>query len=82
MIRDQFTPKPDLEPGKYQHYRGDMYEVVDVACNSETLEWYVVYRPLYEALEKPRLWVRPYEIFTQNIEQNGTSVPRFKKVDE
>ncbi len=82
MTRDQFTPKPNLENGKYQHYKGDMYEVIDIACNSETLEWYVVYRPVYDDLEKPCLWIRPYDRFTQNVEQNGMSIPRFKKVEE
>jgi hypothetical protein len=80
--RDQFTPKPDLILGRYQHYKGDLYQVLDLACNSETLEWYVVYKRLYEDMKKPELWVRPYKMFAEAIEVNGKDIPRFKKIDE
>jgi hypothetical protein len=82
MIRDQFTPKPQLKLGKYLHYRGDPYEVLDLACNSETLEWFVVYKPLYDHEDKPDLWVRPYNIFVEEVEKEGVKVPRFKKVED
>jgi hypothetical protein len=82
MTRDQFTPKPQLKPGKYVHYKGDLYEVLDVACNSETLGWFVTYKPLYEHIGKPDLWVRPYDIFIEEVEKDGSNVPRFKELED
>ena len=70
---------PTLEGGIYEHYKGKLYEVVDVACHSETLEPMVVYRPLYDSNVK--LFVRPYNMFIEAIENGGNTTPRFKKVN-
>ncbi|MDA8683007.1 DUF1653 domain-containing protein, partial [Porticoccaceae bacterium] len=36
-----------LQKGVYQHYKGGLYQVVEVARHSETEELLVVYRTLY-----------------------------------
>lgn len=36
-----------IQPGRYRHYKGNIYEVVGVAKHSETEEEVVVYRALY-----------------------------------
>ena len=64
-----------IEAGKYQHYKGAMYEVYHTAQHSETEEWMVVYKALYG---KEGLWVRPYEMFVSQVEVNGERVPRFR----
>lgn len=69
---------PRIEPGVYEHYKGGRYEVIGVALHSETLEPVVVYKPLYET--KAKLWVRPYEMFVEKVEVDGSSRPRFEKV--
>lgn len=61
--------------GLYEHYKGNKYKVVDVARHSETLEKLVVYRALYGDGD---LWVRPYEMFCENVLIDKTEVPRFK----
>jgi len=66
-------------PGTYRHYKGNLYEVVDVATHSETEERLVVYRALYG---ESGLWVRPLAMFTETVEVDGESVPRFASVDE
>jgi len=73
-----------IEPGLYEHYKGNQYEVIGLAHHSETLEELVVYRALYNSPDfgKNALWVRPAKIFTENIEINGKTVPRFKKIDD
>lgn len=71
---------PRLEKGKYLHCKsGKFYEVIGVALQTETGEAMVVYRPLYKH-PKYTLFVRPFDVFTQMIECDGASVPRFQKV--
>lgn len=64
----------DLIPGCYQHYKGPLYQVIDVARHSETEEELVVYRTLYGDRS---LWVRPLAMFCETVEINGEEVPRF-----
>lgn len=65
----------DLEPGLYQHYKGNFYQVIGLCRHSESLDILVVYQALYGDYG---LWVRPLEIFQSTVEQNGKQVPRFK----
>lgn len=71
-----------LRPGKYQHYKGNFYEVLGVAHHSESLEELVVYRALYETPKfgKNSLWVRPKKMFLEEVVVEGKRVPRFKFV--
>ncbi len=69
----------DLPRGKYRHYKGGEYEVLDIARHSETEELMVVYRPLYGDMD---LWVRPLDMFTETVEIDGQVVQRFQFVGE
>ena len=70
-----------LKIGKYQHYKGQMYEVIGVAHHSETLEELVVYKALYETqFGRDSLWVRPKAMFVEDVSVNGKKIPRFKFV--
>lgn len=71
-MTDEFTPKPALKKGKYRHYKGKDYEVLDVVCHSETQVWLVLYKCLYEH-DGPELWVRPYEMSLRQL--NMTAKP-------
>jgi len=71
--------KNSLTPGKYKHFRGGEYEVIDVAIHSETEELMVVYRPLYG---DRALWVRPLSMFTETLEYQGELVERFTLVED
>jgi len=66
-----------LETGIYQHYKGPKYEVVGLATHSETEEKLVVYRTLYGDFD---LWVRPYDMFIEEVEYQGEWVQRFRFV--
>ncbi len=67
-----------LETGKYKHFKGNYYQVLHIAKDSETEEYMVVYLPLYG--EQPDVWVRPLAMFDEVIERNGKSFKRFQKV--
>ena len=69
------TLYPELRPGIYRHYKGNLYQVLDVARHSETEEWFVVYRPLYG---ERGLWIRPLAMFTERVQWSGESVERFR----
>lgn len=66
-----------LKLGKYRHYKGNEYKVIDVAKHSETLEELVVYRALYGNHD---LWVRPLKMFTEDVEIDGKKIPRFEYI--
>ncbi len=68
-----------LRPGIYKHFKGNEYQVIEVAKHSETLEDLVVYRALYG---DRKLWVRPLKMFLENIEKDGHRSPRFLWVRE
>jgi len=68
-----------IKPGRYRHFKGNEYDVVGVAKDSETLQTVVVYRALYG---EQGLWVRPLEMFAALIERDGKTIPRFQYVGE
>lgn len=68
---------PELLPGRYRHYKGRDYLVLDVARHSETEEKYVVYRTDYGDRS---LWIRPLAMFLEDVTVNEQKMPRFKYV--
>jgi hypothetical protein len=72
-----------LKPGKYQHFKGNFYQVLHTAKHSETEEVMVVYLPLYDDNQGQReLWVRPLCMFDETIERDGKTIKRFAYVSE
>ena len=71
--------KPELRPGRYRHYKGKDYQVIDIARHSETEEKLVVYRCLYG---DHSLWVRPLSMFQETVDVAGEQIPRFAWVNE
>lgn len=71
-----------IKRGKYQHYKGKLYEVIGIARHSETLEEHIVYRALYDSKKfgPKALWIRPKKMFLETIEKNGEKIQRFKYV--
>ena len=68
-----------MKEGRYRHYKGNDYIVLGVARHSETGEELVVYRQDYGDFS---LWVRPLAMFMENVEIDGTVLPRFQFVGE
>lgn len=67
-----------LKTGRYQHYKGAYYDVLGTATHSETEEALVIYRPCYG---ERALWVRPLSMFTESVERDGKTMPRFAFLD-
>ena len=69
----------ELKPGLYRHFKGRMYRLLHVAKHSETLEEMVVYQALYGA---QGIWVRPASMWSEHVERDGYSGPRFSPIEE
>lgn len=69
--------------GIYQHYKGNKYKVISVVRHSETTEEMVLYQPLYVSKDFPdtKMWVRPLEMFLENVVIDGKKIPRFKLIN-
>ncbi|NHN36220.1 DUF1653 domain-containing protein [Pseudomaricurvus alcaniphilus] len=67
----------ELPAGIYRHYKGREYQVFEVARHSETEEALVVYRCLYGDYS---WWVRPLQMFTEQVDVDGVRQPRFTYV--
>ncbi|RGE67200.1 DUF1653 domain-containing protein, partial [Anaerotruncus colihominis] len=68
-----------FRPGRYRHFKGNEYEAIGLARHSETLEQLVVYRALYG---EGGLWVRPLDMFMEEIERDGKRIARFTYIGE
>ena len=75
---------PEITNGRYRHYKGNFYEVIGLARHSETLEEFVVYRPLYENERTGThdLWIRPLSMFSGSVLCNGETIPRFSRMED
>ena len=63
--------------GKYQHFKGNYYQVLHIARHSETEEYLVVYHP---ESDKSDIWVRPIAMFNESIERDGKTIQRFQYI--
>lgn len=67
-----------IPKGRYRHYKGNEYEVLEIAKHSETLEPMVVYRALYG---EHGVWVRPAEMWNEEVEKGGKIFKRFERCE-
>ena len=68
-----------IPKGRYRHFKGQLYEVLEVARHSETEEWFVVYRQQYG---DGGVWIRPLANFCDILERDGGPVARFTPVED
>ncbi len=87
-----------LDRGFYYHYKHDpdaainnyAYEVLGVGCHTEKGDdspdkYVVVYRPLYEGYvyrHDKMFDIRPYDMFIEQVEVKGITLPRFRKITD
>lgn len=63
----------------YRHFKGNLYRILHVAKNSETLEDMVVYQAMYG---ERGIWVRPKAMFEEVIERDGGTFRRFEPISD
>ncbi len=75
------TVMADLpKTGVYKHYKGNLYELLYIATDSETLEKKVVYRALYG---DGGIWVRPLSMWSEEVTlPDGSKTKRFTLTEE
>ena len=69
----------ELKKGRYRHFKGMEYELIDVATHSETLEPMVIYQALYG---EGGLWVRPAAMWSEWVDKGDYHGPRFRYIGE
>ena len=69
----------ELKKGKYRHFKGKEYELLEIATHSETLGQMVVYRALYG---DRGIWVRPAGMWSETVEKDGYIGPRFQYIGD
>lgn len=63
----------------YRHYKNKYYKSLGIAKHSETQEELMLYETRYES-PGGRTWVRPKDMFLEEIEHEGMRVKRFAPV--
>lgn len=53
--------------GLYRHFKGNVYKVIGIANDSETLEKIVVYVSMKD---ETTLWTRPLNMFLSEVDKN------------
>lgn len=76
-MSQDLPPLVTTPPGKYRHYKGMLYQVLDTVRHSETLEPMTLYRALYG---EHGLWVRPASMFNEEVVIDGVRQPRFTRL--
>ena len=64
-----------LKKGIYRHFKGNLYQLLEIAKHSETMEEFVVYKALYG---EQGIWIRPLKMFEETIERDGIQPKRFE----
>ena len=64
----------EVKIGKiYRHFKGNYYFVENRALDSETQEWLVIYRPIYDRADS-KIWVRKESMFLEEIPKRPDNI--------
>ena len=66
----------------YKHFKGNLYKVLNIGCDSETLKKMVIYQDVNDI---SKIWVRKYDDFISLVDKskypNVTQKFRFEEYD-
>ena len=82
-MKGNIIPLPDNSPKEkevYQHYKGDLYRVHELALHSDDEVWMVIYEAVYENPDA-HLFALPLSKWRDDVEWEGKTARRFKKVN-
>ena len=68
-----------IKKGKYRHFKGNEYEVIDIAEHTESGEILVIYKGLYG---DGKVWARPVAMWDEEVLYEGERVKRFTYIGE
>lgn len=68
-----------IKKGKYRHFKGNEYEVIDIAEHTESGEILVIYKGLYG---DGKVWARPAVMWDEEVLYEGERVKRFAYIGE
>lgn len=71
--------KDTIKFGRYDHFKGMPYELLDIVYHSENQQPMVLYKALYG---EKQLWVRPFDMFFETVDRDGKTQPRFRYVGD
>jgi hypothetical protein len=68
----------------FRHYKGNMYQMIDIAIHSETQEELVIYRALYFGKDGKygTVFARPKDMFFSKVMVGGKELPRFARITD
>lgn len=75
-ITPEYVKHQNWSGATFRHYKGGLYTFVDMARHSETESWFVVYRA-----SSGDMWIRPFEMFFEDVVHQGQKEPRFALVE-
>ena len=63
-----------VKKGRYKHFKGGEYQVIDFAKNSENPDEMFA---IYKHVGSDELWVRSCKMFNEQVDRDGYTGPRF-----
>ena len=67
---------------KYRHFKGNVYQILNIGVHSETEEMLVIYT---SCVDTSLVWVRPLDMFLSEVDRekypNVTQKYRFEEID-
>ncbi len=79
MAEELSTLAQSVKLGFYRHFKGGEYEVLGVGRLSEDNNKEMV---IYKSIKTGYTWLRPLEMFLENVERDSYKGPRFTFIKE
>lgn len=71
-----------MEGSTYRHFKGNLYKILHIGYDSETLKKVVI----YQSLSDYKIWVRDYDMFFSKVDKEKypdiLQENRFEKVND